>query len=577
MSYCKQYADWVLSPENERKTGRLVKLAVKRFLNDLKRTDIYFDEVEAVDMPDFCGTHLCQWEGEWEGHPFTFELWQRFFFEQVYGWFWTATRTRRFDEAYLQVSKKNGKSSMCAGATNYHVFGDKRIKTPKVFTAANNSEQARICVNMAGKMIEASAKYIDDSPFASMLAEEGIGLMNYKENITDVINYENNGFIKALSKESGDKDLKTTGGKHGLNASMGVVDEFGMSTDHGASKTIRSSMASRRERLMLYITTAGYVLEGPCYSELRDIGIKVLEGTIQKDNYLPMIYEIDPPPGEDDKPGEITVEWLLANEDVWQQSNPNIDVSVMRDFLRGELQDAQVKGGTTMRDVLTLNFNVWMNSPDVFIAQEIWDKNTHGLKESDLKKQLCFMGIEVGTSGQVTAAAFLFPGEVTKVKMLFISAGDTINLNETFLKNKDLFLIDEGSVLDNDLAAAWIIEEIHKYELQSFTYPKPQENNSIIQSLLKAGYKGNGLSQGVNGIGTPTDEWEKMIRAGTVEHFNNPILTWMNSNCLAVRKEQGTRIEKNGKVLGIYACINAVAEMLTVNAGETNDKVIEVW
>lgn len=576
-SQAKQYVEWVLDPVNSKKTGRLVKLACERFLNDLTRTDIYFDEVEAVDMPEFCGNHLCQWEGEWEGQPFMFELWQRFFFEQVYGWFWTSTRTRRFDEAYLQVSKKNGKSSMCAGSSNYHVFGDKRVKTPKVFTAANNSEQARICVNMAGKMIEASANHIENSPFAAMLTEEGIGLMNYKENITDVINYENNGFIKALSKESNDKELKTTGGKHGLNASMGVVDEFGMSPDHGASKTIRSSMASRRERLMLYITTAGYMLEGPCYSELRDVAIKVLEGVLQKDNYLALIYEIDPPVDSEGKELEITVDWLLANEEVWQQSNPNIDVSVMRDFLRGELQDAQVKGGTTMRDVLTLNFNIWMNAPDVFIAPDIWNKNYHGTEVDSLLGETCYMGLEVGPSGEATSVSLLFPGDIVKFKMVYIIAEESLSKNETYLKNKERFLIDPGNEVDNEIAIGWIAEELQKYNVHSFCFPVTQKNNSIVQGLIKLGYEGNPLSQGMNGIANATAEWEKLLRAGQVEHFNDEVLRWMNSNCLAIKKEAGTRIEKSSRVLGIYACLNAVAQWKTISAEETNDQIIESW
>jgi hypothetical protein len=49
-----------------------------------------------------------------------------------------------------------------------------------------------------------------------------------------------------------------------------------------------------------------------------------------------------------------------------------------------------------------------------------------------------------------------------------------------------------------------------------------------------------------------------MLHAGEVEHFNNPILKWQKSNCLAVRKPTGTRIEKTPSVIGIYACLNAI-------------------
>jgi len=60
-----------------------------------------------------------------------------------------------------------------------------------------------------------------------------VKLFNYKDNITEIVHTEKDGFIKAFAKESGDKKSKTSGGKHGINASLGIVDEFGMSPDHG--------------------------------------------------------------------------------------------------------------------------------------------------------------------------------------------------------------------------------------------------------------------------------------------------------------------------------------------------------
>src|SRR5690349_24844398 len=96
----------------------------------LKRDDIYFDEVEAVKMVDFCENYLCQWEGDWVGKPLKFEPWQRFIFEQVYGWIWKDTGLRVIEEVYVQISKKNGKSTMSAGLMNFHLFADEKIKTP---------------------------------------------------------------------------------------------------------------------------------------------------------------------------------------------------------------------------------------------------------------------------------------------------------------------------------------------------------------------------------------------------------------------------------------------------------------
>jgi phage terminase large subunit-like protein len=549
VSAARDYAEGVLPPTNQSRTGKLIKQAAERFLSDLQRKDIYWDDEQAVRMINFCERYCYQWEGDWRGKPLQFEPWQRFIFEQVFGWFRTATKTRRITEVYVQVSKKNGKSTMCAGLMNFHLCADDRINTPKVFTAANNEDQAKICVNMAGRIIE-------QSPDLAELVDEGvIRLFNYKDSITEVVHTEKDGFIKAFAKESGDKKSKTAGGKHGVNASLGVVDEFGMSPDHGASKPIKTSMASRREGLMFYITTAGFDMSGPCYQELRKAGIQVLEGTIVKDNYLPIIFEMDE--GDDWK-----------DEKNWQKCAPNLDVSVNRDFLREMVSDAVTYGGTTEVDVKTLNFNMWVDSPSVFISSEDWNKNTHGVDVSSLDGETCYGGLEIGPSGEISALSLLFPGEVNKIKLMFFCSEEAIKKTETYLKHKDLIRIDTGNEVENDVAINWIIEEFQKYNLHSFAFPNTQKNNSIIQGLINAGYTGNPLSQGINGISDPTTEWEKLLRAGEIEHFNNDILRWMNSNCMAIRKETGTRIEKNSKVLGIYASIMALAQWKTIEANE---------
>jgi phage terminase large subunit-like protein len=567
MTGAEQYSRWVLDPANAIETGRLVKLAAQRFLNDLTRTDIYFDEDEAVKMVNFCQAYCYQWEGDWRDQLMKFELWQRFIFEQLHGWFRTETKTLRLTEAYVQVSKKNGKSTMCAGEIDYHLIANERVNTPKVFTAANNEDQAKICVNMAGRIIERSPE------LAELVDDDVIRLFNYKDNITEIVHREKDGFVKAFSKESSDKKSKTAGGKHGVNASLGIVDEFGMSPDHGASKPIKTSMASRREGLMLYITTAGFNMDGPCYRELRDIGIKVLEGTVIKDNYLPVIFEIDPPIGEDGKPGKITVQWLLDHPEVWRQATPNLGVSVNPEFLKEMLDDAKTYGGTTEVEVLTLNFNMWVDSPEVFIPADVWTKNHHAdISEKDLEGRDCYGGLELISGKHLNCFSLIFPDVkgYTVIRPIFWMPDEFINSRETdqYKNWKDKFIHSFiGNVSENDLVIELLLQEIGRFNMHSFAFKKGTEHSDIVQALIKSGLQGNPISHGYQGISTPTLAWEEMLTAGQIEHFNNPVLAWMNSNCMAQRKDNDLRLEKSGsRVVGIYASINALAQWKTIEA-----------
>lgn len=581
MTRCEEYACHVLAPGNERQVGRYIKLAAQRFINDLQREDIYFDEAEANKIVKFGEGYCNQWEGDWEGVPVKFEPWQCFIFQQVFGWIRKDSGLRRFEEVYVQIAKKNGKSTMSAVLMNFHLFADERIKTPKIFTAANNEDQAKICVNMAGRIIEASPD------LAEYLHDGDVALMNYKDNITEVVHYGKNGFIKALSKESSDKKSKTSGGKHGINASLGVIDEFGMSPDHGASKPIKTSMASRKERLMFYITTAGFNMEGPCYKELRKVGIEVLEGVTVKDNYLPIIFEMDKPVGEDGKSIKISPKWLLENDWIWVQPNPNMGVSVHKDFLKSSLEDAVTYGGTTEVDTMTLNFNEWMETPEVWIPSDVWNKNTFGNKIESLYAKQCFAGIEIVSGLSLNCLSLFFPsafGELHAVRCMFWMPSDAMadksaSLDTRRWADEGLIEVCPGNVVDNDFIWEKVRSLFSQYNVESLAFNKILETHDIIQSFVRAGIKVNPVSQGYSGISTPTKEWEALLTDAKIEYFNNPVLAWMNLNTMVNRnKELEIRVDKSGgRTAGITASINALAQWKIWAAQNLGDDKIESW
>ena len=106
---------------------------------------------------------------------------------------------RRVRKVYVQVAKKNAKSTLCGVLSNFHLFADK-VQTPKVFTGANNEDQAKICVNIAGKIIEQSEdlyQFVEDGE---------VDLFKYKENIVNIVHRERDGFIKAMAKEPEGKE-----------------------------------------------------------------------------------------------------------------------------------------------------------------------------------------------------------------------------------------------------------------------------------------------------------------------------------------------------------------------------------
>ena len=94
-------------------TCKYVKQAVERFEAFLAREDIYFDR-ECVDaFIDFVG-QMKHWVGPAAGKNFELLPWQQFFFACILGLKWKETRLRVCRETYLQLARKQGKSSIIA-------------------------------------------------------------------------------------------------------------------------------------------------------------------------------------------------------------------------------------------------------------------------------------------------------------------------------------------------------------------------------------------------------------------------------------------------------------------------------
>lgn len=89
--------------------GETIKLACKRFQNDLKRDDLEFRE-DKVDRAILFISTLKHYTGKHSGKPFTLEGWQQFIIANIVGFYWKGTTTRRYTSSYIEVSRKQGKA-----------------------------------------------------------------------------------------------------------------------------------------------------------------------------------------------------------------------------------------------------------------------------------------------------------------------------------------------------------------------------------------------------------------------------------------------------------------------------------
>jgi phage terminase large subunit-like protein len=529
-----QYVEDVLNDKIV--AGKYIKLAAERFINDYDKKDFIFDYHEGERIVKFAENFCNHWKGPKQGKPILLEPHQHFYWIQKYGWKNPDTGLLRFRRSVKMIARKQYKTTEAAVESLFHM--KKGIDQPaQVFTCATKEDDAVVVVNDAGRIAMCSPKL------------KGAFKVSIHEPYVRRVICDNGSFMTYMTK-----------GHDAVDISMGIGDECHDWPDASIKNRIESAMGNRISPMFSTITTSGFDKSGYCFSTLRDTSIKILEGVLVDDEQLILIFEMDP---EDD--------W--KNPEVWAKPNPNLPYSPTHlPYLQSEFKKALNEGGRTEVNFKTKNLNMWVDSPQTFIPTEVWNQNAHGTDESDLRGATCYGGLEVGPSGEISALALAFPGEKIKIKMMFFCAEDALQRTEIYQKHKDIIKVDAGNTVEVNLAVKWIINEIQDYNFHSFCFGNKQKSDGIVQALINEGYEGNPISQHTSTeIITAVDLWEKKLKAGKIEHFNNPILAWMNSNCLAVQKESGTRIVKNSKVLGIYACLNALAQMNAIETKPSNE------
>jgi phage terminase large subunit-like protein len=288
--------------------GRLERQAAARHARDVQRAAAggpwRFDAWRAEkalrfieSLPHVAGELAAQ------GRLLTLEGWQAFCIGSIFGWVAVETGLRRYRTAYLEVARKNGKSTLLSGVSLYCLALDGEAGA-QVYSAATTKEQARKVFDPAREMARRTP---------ALLNTAGVRVLQHRIEHPGSLSV----FLPLASQ---------TNSLDGSNPHCTVVDELHAHLKRDVWDVMGSGSGARRQPLMMAITTAGSNLAGVCYEE-RAYLEKILAGVFDDDRYFGVIYAID----DEDDPFDPAI---------WRKANPNIGVSVDAGYLAGEAAKA---------------------------------------------------------------------------------------------------------------------------------------------------------------------------------------------------------------------------------------------
>lgn len=527
-----KYTEYALDVVDDKITAsRYVKMSCERFLEWFERDDIEFRRDKVDKVVTFIA-RLKHYMGASTDKPFVLTNWQFFIIENLFGWYYRGTKKRVIKNAYIEVGRKAGKTTLLSAIALYALMADGESGA-EVDCIANTRQQAKILFDTASYLAETldpKHKYI--KPF-----RDKIKFATTKSH------------IQVLSS-----DAKTL---DGFNASLFVEDELHEAKDSRLYDVMKSSQGMRQNPLAVCITSAGFNKYSFCY-QMRRTCIEILEGTKTDDTQFSAIYCLDE---EDD--------W--KDETVWAKANPNVGITVSYDYLREQV--TQATNNTALEvGVRTKNFGQWVDSEDIWISDDDINSVSNTINLNDFNDAVGYIGVDLSKVSDLTAVSLMIPYEgkfyfKNKYYLPETALEGNSNVSKYQQWVKDGYLtITKGRTTNYD----YIINDIKKWNevipIQIVGYDA-YNAKQWSNDMQNEGFVMKPFSQSLANFNFPTKELERLIKNGDVVIEENDLTKFCFKNVVIIEDHaenfKPTKETNQNKIDGVIAMIEALGVYLS--------------
>lgn len=512
--------------------GKWIKLLYERIVTGLRNGLFLFDDAKAQKAIDFIQSFCHHCEGRQD--LIILELWQRALVSLIFGII-DENGVRVFREVFVVMGRKNGKSLLASAIIAYTVYLDGEYGA-KVYCLAPKLEQAAIVYDNFYRMLQAE-------PELSELAQK---------RRSDIYLEDTNSSVKPLAFNAKKSD--------GFNPHLTVCDEIASwPAEQGLKQyeVMKSALGARRQPLILSISTAGYVNDGP-YDELMVRATSWLLGSSSERRLLPVLYMIDDPERWDDI-------------DELRKANPNMGVSVSEDFFQEEA--AVARNSLSKRaEFLTKYCNIKQNSTQAWIPFDVVDAVTQDdYTLEDFRSSYCVGGIDLSQTTDLTACCVIIEraGVLYAFSQFFMPAHkvDELQAREgvpyRLYIQQGLIQQSGDNFVDYHDCLKWFRRLVRDYEILPLQVGYDRYSAQyLVQEMQQDGFHMDDVFQGTN-LTPVLHEMDGLLRDKTLRLGKNNLL---KSHFLNVamkqdaesRKIRPVKIDPRCHIDGFVAVIDAL-------------------
>lgn len=512
------------------------------------KSDKYFFDPEAssdffnfVDL--FC---LNTSNKDWIGKKLVFLPWQKAVYDTLFGIKIKETGIRRFNEVFIEMGSKNGKTEFTYPLVLYMIGNYPGVDAA---SCATDLAQAKIlyrkCVTAIDLNPSLNRHYFDHKDYPPIT-------------ISTKPETKLHSTFSPLAHDSSKDRSKWDGFEYYLS----IIDEV-HAADYDTYASLKQRQSTYTDPIMWLMGTAG---KKRCalFDDKREYNKKVLLGLIQNDSVLPLLYEID-----HDDLNLIQKDKRPKEDDpfdcyIWKKANPSLGIIKKENIMKQAAVDAQ----TMPNDRITfftkdLNYIGGESSgylpADVIINEEVYS----GEQLKLLDGSICVGSYDLSRTNDLTAVAtMLFDNK--KKKIIFMPQ---FFCTEDFLESKEakradvpwrawieqgwLKISGQSKINYHDITDYFLNQvSRHGYIYQNIGYDS-WSATFLIDELNGYGWSSEGkcpcqipVIQGFKSLSLPMQESESLLKEKKLVFQNNPMLVWMFSNVELVEDRNGNMMPR---------------------------------
>jgi phage terminase large subunit-like protein len=531
------------------------RLAVERQLADLAREPgpdwPWVFSAEAAERPCAFIELLPHIKGKWarERRLIELELWQCWILTTVFGWVHRETGLRRYREGYVEVPRKNAKSTLSSGLGLFMLAADGEHGA-EVYSAATTRDQARIVFDDARAMAERTP---------DLRTWLGVAIMQHSLTVAHTASK-----FTPLAAEGSTLD--------GLNVHFAVIDELHAHKTRAVYDVIDTARGAREQSLLWNITTAGTDRSGICY-ERRTHVTKLLDGVIEDPAMFGVIYTID----DGDDPFQPTS---------WAKANPNWNKSVLPDDMQAAARKAEAMP-SALSNFLTKRLNVWVSGESPWMDMRAWERCANqALRDVSAyagQGIKVWAGLDLAQKKDFAALVFVFELDgkwhvCVRLYLNELAIQESGNAHLSGWARQGYVTVTDGDITDFDVVADDMRQLCRDFDVQEIAFD-PALSMYFAGKLIEEGLPLVEITQRSLFFTPPLIQVENLVLEKKLAHDGNPVMGWMVSN-LVVKESKfnelksPTKERPENKIDGPIAMLMALGRALAMSEPQPKPELI---